>query len=58
MRKTNAEFGDKLLKNLSQDQRDKFEKLKGEKFDIDLSTPMGASSSGPGSFSSGSTLGN
>ena len=47
MQKLNKEFGDKILEVLTSDQRDKFEKMKGEKFDIDPSELMPRFRGGP-----------
>ena len=45
-RKMKKTFGEFLLKVLTQDQSDKFEKMQGAKIDIDLSTPAGPAVSG------------
>jgi hypothetical protein len=48
-RKMKQTYGDFLLKVLTQDQRDKFEKMQGAKTDIDLSTPAVPADSSQGS---------
>jgi hypothetical protein len=45
-RKMQKTFGESWLKVLTEDQRDKFEKMQGAKIDIDLSTPAGPAVSG------------